>query len=82
MTSRETETHCVGTYSANTGSFKNPIIVLNELNSSTDTAVTNIIASLSVTLDKEKFVYQLAYWSVSLKFSKKQIYKNALPLFF
>ena len=31
MTSQETETHCVGTYSANTGSFKNPIIVLNEL---------------------------------------------------
>ena len=31
MTSRETETHCVGSYSSNDGSFKNPILVLNEL---------------------------------------------------
>ena len=31
MTSRETETHCMGTYSGNTDSFKNSVIVLNEL---------------------------------------------------
>ena len=31
MTSRETETHCVGLYSSNDGSFKNPFLVLNEL---------------------------------------------------
>ena len=31
MTSRETETHCVGPYSSNEGSFKNPILVPNEL---------------------------------------------------
>ena len=34
MTSRETETHCMGTYSAHKGSFKNPIIVPNELSCS------------------------------------------------
>ena len=32
MTSRETETHCVGSHSSNKGSFKNPILVPNELN--------------------------------------------------
>ena len=31
MTSQETETHCVGSYSAHKGSFKNPILVPNEL---------------------------------------------------
>ena len=31
MTSPETETHCVGSYSSNDGSFKNPILVLNEI---------------------------------------------------
>ena len=31
MTSRESETHCVGSHSANKGSFKNSILVLNEL---------------------------------------------------
>ena len=31
MTSRETETHCVGTYSGNTDSFINAHLVLNEL---------------------------------------------------
>ena len=33
MTSRETETHCMGSYSSHKGSFKNPILVPNELNS-------------------------------------------------
>ena len=31
MTSRETETHCVGSHSSNKGSFINPILVPNEL---------------------------------------------------
>ena len=31
MTSRETETHCVGTYSGNTDSFKSPVLGANEL---------------------------------------------------
>ena len=31
MTSRETETHCVGSYSANKGSFKSPVLGANEL---------------------------------------------------
>ena len=31
MTSRETETHCVGSYSSHKGSLKNPILILNEL---------------------------------------------------
>ena len=36
------------------------ILLIEVLNSSTDAAVTNIIASLSVTLDKENWVCQLA----------------------
>ena len=31
MTSRETETHCVGSYSSDKGSFKNTILVPNEV---------------------------------------------------
>ena len=31
MTSRETETRCVGSHLSNKGSFKNPILVPNEL---------------------------------------------------
>ena len=36
------------------------ILLIKVINSSTDAAVTNIIASLSVTLDKENLVCQLA----------------------
>ena len=32
MTSRETETHCIGLYSSDKGSFKNTILISNELN--------------------------------------------------
>ena len=35
-------------------------LLIKVINSSTDAAVTNIIASLSVTLDKENLVCQLA----------------------
>ena len=31
MTSRETKTHCVGSYLSDKGSIKNPILVPNEL---------------------------------------------------
>ena len=54
-------------------------LLIKVINSSTDAAVTNITASLSVTLDKE--IWSVS-WPVSLQFGEKQIYKNVLPLFF
>ena len=54
------------------------ILLIKVLNSSTDAAVTNIIASLNVIWMK---IWSVS-WPVSLKFGKKQISKNILPLFF
>ena len=61
MTSLETETHCVGSYSSNDGSFKNPILVLNELN---DIIMNNLFQVFCVLTSFIPWLYKILSFAI------------------
>ena len=79
MTSRETKTHCVGSYSSHKGSFKNPILIPNELSSLCKDVRLESLAVQStykLVFDVDAGYVHFAYWTAQLTVYSKGTYSQ------